>query len=481
MNNNRINESVEEADKKRVRPSKCFTNWNLIAVGGGIITLLIGGMIYYQATHFNSNVTINDTKVGGLSADQAIQKLKISGLANKVYVDQQQILDEKDTKMELAEKDLPQIKKLLKSQWTLFPSSKEKNYSLLPEKADQYRSKTMKKLVEEKLISMNKKLKAPQDAIAKLEQGKVVISKSVEGKQYDITSLLKDYDKQKHRSEIHLKSAYIQPIKEDDPIIQKEEKALQNLLQQSVDYKVQNEVYPLKAKDLIQNASMPKDMKVTIDVSNIKNKVTEINNAKLTLNKDFTFKTHSGAVISVKGQGYGWALDVEKETKQIQQGFEKGEKSISASNIHGNGWKKEGVGYETTSNNGIGDTYAEISIAEQQIWIYKDGNLAVTTNVVTGKHSTSEDTSPGVWYVLYKRSPYTLKGSAVGKGDYAVKVDYWVPFTNSGQGFHDAGWRTNWANNAYLTGGSGGCVNLSPSIAKNVYDNLSTYEPVIVY
>ena len=71
-------------------------------------------MSYYQATHFNSNVTINDTKVGGLSADQAIQKLKTSGLANKVYVDQQQILDEKDTKTELTEKDLPQVKKLLK-------------------------------------------------------------------------------------------------------------------------------------------------------------------------------------------------------------------------------------------------------------------------------------------------------------------------------------------------------------------------------
>ena len=48
---------------------------------------------------------------------------------------------------------------------------------MLPEKADQYRSETMKKLVEEKLISMNEKLKAPQDAMAKLEQGKIVISK----------------------------------------------------------------------------------------------------------------------------------------------------------------------------------------------------------------------------------------------------------------------------------------------------------------
>lgn len=105
----------------------------------------------------------------------------------------------------------------------IFPSSKGENYSLLPEKADQYRSETMKKLVEEKLISMNEKLKAPQDAMAKLEQGKIVISKSVEGKQYDVTSLLKDYDKQKYKSEIHLKSAYIKPIKEDDPIVKRGE------------------------------------------------------------------------------------------------------------------------------------------------------------------------------------------------------------------------------------------------------------------
>ncbi len=147
----------------------------------------------------------------------------------------------------------------------------------------------------------------------------------------------------------------------------------------------------------------------------------------------------------------------------------------------GNGWEKEGIGYKTTSNNGIGDTYAEVSIADQQIWIYKEGKLVLTTNVVTGKHSTGEDTSPGVWYVLYKRTPYTLRGSAVGKADYAVKVDYWVPFTNSGQGFHNAGWRKDWGSNAYLTGGSGGCVNLLPNVAKTVYDSLNTYDPVIVY
>ena len=70
---------------------------------------------------------------------------------------------------------------------------------------------------------MNEKLKAPQDAMAKLEQGKIVISKSVDGKQYDVTSLLKDYDKQKHKSEIHLKSAYIQPIKKTIRLLKRRE------------------------------------------------------------------------------------------------------------------------------------------------------------------------------------------------------------------------------------------------------------------
>ncbi|HVH96109.1 MAG TPA: L,D-transpeptidase, partial [Bacillus sp. (in: firmicutes)] len=86
------------------------------------------------------------------------------------------------------------------------------------------------------------------------------------------------------------------------------------------------------------------------------------------------------------------------------------------------------------------------------------------------------------WYVLYKRSPYVLEGQTIGSTPgYAIEVDYWVPFTNPGQGFHDAGWRTNWSSDAYLTDGSLGCVNVSPSVMKNVYDNLNVYDPVVVY
>lgn len=456
--------------------------WKVITVSIFIIiALLLAAISYYQANHFNANVKINGIKVNGLTAEEALEKLKTSELTNVVYIGQQQILDGKDTTMGFTDKDLPGVKNLLKRQQTFFPSSKAKDYSLTPSNQDPYRSQVMKKQIAERLLDMNKSLKAPKDAAAILEDGKIIVSKSIDGKQYDVASLLKNYEKHEYTSEIHLSPVFIQPIKEDSPIIKNEEKKLQELLQRTVDYNVQDKVYTLKASELIKNATVSKDMKITIDPGDIKNRISEINGTQSTLNKYFKFKTHSGSVISVKGQGYGWALDVEKETSQIQTALEKGEKSISASNIYGHGWKNEGYGYETTTNNGIGDTYAEVSIAEQRIWIYKKGKLVVSTNVVTGKHSTGEDTSPGVWYILYKRSPSTLNGSRVGSGEYSVKVNYWAPFTNSGQGFHDASWRTNWTSNAYLNAGSGGCVNISPSMMKKVYENLNTYDPVVVY
>ena len=138
---NTVNESVEEFDKQHANSLKWYANWKFIAIGIIIIIAFIFAAIsYYQATHFNANITINGTKVGGLTADQALEKLKTSVLKNVVYVGEQQILDGKDTKMGFTDKELPGVKKILKSQRTFFPSFKEKNYSLMPSKLDQYRS-----------------------------------------------------------------------------------------------------------------------------------------------------------------------------------------------------------------------------------------------------------------------------------------------------------------------------------------------------
>jgi hypothetical protein len=481
---NEIRAIVEEVENKRPDIHKRASGWKIgIGIGGIIVAsaLAIGGLSYYQTTRFNSHITINGTNVGGLTANQALQKLGSTVLKNEVYVGKEKIYDGKDTKIGFTNTDLSSVQKLLKSQETFWPSSKAINYSLTPSKVDQHQSEAEKNEIQNKLLDMNKSLKPAQDATAQLEQGKIVISKSSKGDQYDVPKLVKDYEKQEYKSVIHLNPEYIQPEKENSPIVKKQEKSLQDLLARTVSYTVQGQAYTLKGSDVIKNGSVTKDGQFTIDPSDIKNEISNINASQSTLNKNFQFKTHTGSVISVKGQTYGWALDVEKETKQIQDAFEKGQNTISATNFYGNGWNNKAIGLNNTTNNGIGDTYAEVSIQEQRIWIYRNGQMVLTTNVVTGRQDVGEDTHPGVWYILYKQSPSILVGSEVGMTNYHVPVQYWAPFTNDGEGFHDASWRKNWSSTAYIHNGSGGCVNTPPSIMQTVYNNLSTNEPVIVY
>lgn len=446
-----------------------------------MISIVIGVMSYYQANHFNAKVTINGLNVGGLTSDQALEKLRSATLTNQVFVGEELILKGNEMEMGFTADDLSEVKSLLKSQWTFFPSFKEKDLSLTPSEGNHYREVELKNELEQKLLSMNQDLEPPTDAHVSLVDGNMVVSESIAGTQYDVAHLLKEYDQHSYTSDIHLSSALLQPIKEDSQVIKTLEQKLQSLLGHTVEYQVQDQVHSLKGSDVIKNATITSDLEVSIDPSVIEEKIAEINEAQSTLGKDFTFTTHSGNVIEVKGEGYGWALDVEQETAIIHEAFEKGETSASATNIIGNGWSGEGYGYDIVANGGIGDTYAEISIAEQKVWLYRDGELVFSTDVVTGNQSTGEVTSPGVWYILYKRTPYTLNGSSVRGGAYSTPVNYWAPFTNDGQGFHDASWRGNWGKDAYHNDGSSGCVNIQPSMMKQVYDNLDVYQPVVIY
>jgi hypothetical protein len=446
-----------------------------------IAAFIIAIMSYFQATRFNAHVSINGIQVGKLTTEQALKKLKDQTLKNDVYIGKEQIFDGKNTKAKFSKQDLPEVNQLFKKQWTWFPSFQSKNYALMPKELDQYRTKILKKDVLKRLNALNKNLKAPKDAYAYLDKGQIKVSKSENGQKYDTGELMQDYDRQEYNSEIHLKTIRLLPIKSNSQTVEKEKNILKELVTRTVDYKVQNKTYSLKASELLKNAAVSKSMKVTIDIDDLKNKIADINHNQSTLNKKYSFKTHSGSIISVQGQSYGWALNVSKETKRIRDAFEKGKASLKAYNVYGIGYSTYGIGYHNTTNHGIGNTYAEVSIKEQRIWIYKNGQLKATTNVVTGRHNTNEDTPVGLWYIMYKQSPSTLEGSEAGNPHYSVKVNYWAPFTNSGCGFHDASWRRNWKSDAYLTQGSGGCVNTPPAVMKTVYDNLEQNEPVIIY
>ena len=151
------------------------------------------------------------------------------------------------------------------------------------------------------------------------------------------------------------------------------------------------------------------------------------------------------------------------------------------SDIYGEGYTENGLGYNTTSNNGIGNSYVEVSISQQHVWVYKNGTQVASLNVVTGTNDGNYNTPTGLYYIMYKQTNTTLRGKNADNSAYASPVSRWAPFTLDGCGFHDANWRKNWSSTAYLNDGSHGCVNVRPSQINQIYDNVEQYEPVVIY
>ena len=123
----------------------------------------------------------------------------------------------------------------------------------------------------------------------------------------------------------------------------------------------------------------------------------------------------------------------------------------------------------------IGDTYVEVSRDDQHLWLYKDGQLVMDSNVVTGNKGTT-DTPTGVYSIFYMS-----KGIDFDGGLSSVR---WAKFTARGHGLHDATWRPASdfeSAETYKGNGSHGCVNLPLEFAKELYEELEIGTIVVVY
>ena len=107
-----------------------------------------------------------------------------------------------------------------------------------------------------------------------------------------------------------------------------------------------------------------------------------------------------------------------------------------------------------------------VDISEQRAIFYRNGARVLADNCVTGDARRGYDTTVGIHKIIFKDLNRTLHGSY---GEAFVK--YWMRFTNSGQGLHDAGWRRSFGNGIYISNGSHGCVNLPRETAATIYNN----------
>ena len=269
--------------------------------------------------------------------------------------------------------------------------------------------------------------------------------------------------------------------------IDEAKKSLQKIQNAVVTYKINGQEFKLKADDLIHEVTYKDGKYKFTDVKKLHAKLEKIDQEVKTLKKSYKFTVPvgnkvNGKTITVKNESYGWGIYVKKAVAAVENAFINGQDVVDGSKyIYGEGYSTYAHGYGK-SNHGIGKNYVVVSIKNQELWVVRKGKVAVhLTDVVTGTENKSNATPKGVWYIMYKESPSVLRGYNDDGSKYASKVQYWMPFTLSGCGLHDASWRSDWSKSAYLTGGSHGCVNIRPAEIRSVWNNVLTNDAVIVY
>lgn len=180
-----------------------------------------------------------------------------------------------------------------------------------------------------------------------------------------------------------------------------------------------------------------------------------------------TIKTTYGGSITLPSNDYGYRIDRAKEIEQLM-------KDVSSNTAVEREPIYSHKGYHRSGQDDVLGCYIEIDLTNQHIWLYKNYNLIVESDIVTGDPGYQE-TQTGAFPIAFKKSPSVLSGET-----WNTEVTYWMPF-HDGQGLHDATWRSTFGGDIYLTDGSHGCVNLPYSVAEKIYNNIEAGYPIFLY
>lgn len=193
-----------------------------------------------------------------------------------------------------------------------------------------------------------------------------------------------------------------------------------------------------------------------------------------TWNTERTFTTTGGSQITT-GQGamYGWQMNVDKTRDKLVTMLE-----ATTSGPVEIEWNHKAQAW---TPNDIGTSYIEISISQQKMWMYRDGQKVVETDVVTGTDTESRRTPTGLFKVWSRETDRYLSGNNAQSGSYRSHVDWWMPVNYADVGIHNATWRNSFGGTIYKSSGSHGCINTPTDAMKIVFEKSFVGMPVIIY
>lgn len=489
---------------------------NLILIVTGIVVLLLliailSGHIYFR-NRWYINTTINNTNVESEKLSDTLSYFDKTyndySLTLNGRQDMKDVIAKDDIDLKIESNDC--IKEAFDkqhSQFYLFALLQPQKLEAKP--AITYSDEKLNSILENSLLVKGDKdhpIISPKNANAEFsnEKGYFAVRPEVEGNTINKDTLATvTKDALAHTiTEVNLDDSKEYPnmfaapeIKAKGSGLQETCDAYNNVAIHWINWKMTDDItVSLTPQDIAAWYDMDDNYKLTLNNKKVETWTEQFCLKYKTVGKTRDFKNHAGNIIKVSGGDYGWQMDYQKTVDQIMNILnadnnekikvylkENNEtnKAALTSNLDAI-YLHKGAKFDPANptNDYSLTNYSEISIAEQMVYVYRDGKLAHTAHCITGLPTAERQTSKGCWYVKERLRNKTL----VGPG-YQTPVSYWVRITWSGIGYHDATWQNwgGWNPSRYKSVGSHGCINLSMSDVSKIYELVRVGDPVFIY
>lgn len=475
-----IEEKTDIRKKKRHKKVRIAAAVLLMALIGAIVFLYSRGVYYYKSNFF-PQLEVNGVNCGNLTLQEAADRVQRWYEENYSL----RLLDREGEELAVV---LPsdiqmvfpveeELSKILEGQnvykWFLFVFSEEKDKReivILP----QYDMAKLEELLEQSGLFDDSCGEAPQDAYIseyQEEEKQFVIVPEREGtlleREITVACAAEALAGMQDSLDLYETGCFkMAEITADNEQLKRRLEELNKVAGACITYDW-NGTQEILDGELIHQWMVLDGEEITLDEEQVAAYVAQMAKEHDTYGKKRKFVTTTGLTLTLPSGAYGWKTDRNAETAALIELILEGAVTEREPIYTSRGWVK--------GTDDIGDSYVEINLTDQHLYLYIDGELVLETDFVSGDAANGNSTPAGVFGLTYKTRNAVLRGP-----DYETPVNYWMPF-NGNIGMHDATWRRSFGGNIYLTNGSHGCINLPLKMAKTIYEYMSTGFPVICY
>ena len=360
----------------------------VIAVGG----FFYGSKMFHYQNYFFNGTTINGVDCSDMTAKEAETKIKEQAANYTLNVK----FKDNDTKS-VSGKDIDytyagdgSVESVLKKQnsflWFLGNGGKEKDSQVTM----QYSQEKLDAVIDgfDEFQSADGE-NAPASAYITFQNNEFEIVDAVMGEGMDLTLAKQCIENAliNADTEVDLEKAGVYDgtlVTADDETLNAQKDQLNELVRASITYSM-----PDGTTQVLDGNTMKDWLAVDADGNyskdenqwneKVKEYVANLAAAIDTDGKDHTFPaTGIEGGVTISQEGYGWKVDQEQEIAKIAE-----EVDAHAADAREPQYAQREFA-ASTENNGFGKTYVEVDASRQHIWLYKDGNLVVDGDCVTG-------------------------------------------------------------------------------------------------